>query len=185
MTGLRIVYPPVSNQEAVWVQDDSEVEALLRSSDFYMIAARAEAKFMDLAVDEKSHRLSFAYVIGDCFRDAVTLNLLELPGVASVPGGGYWLEAGEKMVRLWDGPVREEGSSVLEWFTTEKLIWDRSQHRAGISRFDAYPDAAVYNLLYVGIAKVGDTFDRLISRGHKARMDILAKRTTTVSGRTR
>ena len=34
---LETVYPPISNQEAVWLQNDPEVEALLRQSDFYMI----------------------------------------------------------------------------------------------------------------------------------------------------
>lgn len=62
---------------------------------------------------------------------------------------------------------------MLEWFTTEKLIWDRSRGRAGIVRFDRHRAAAAYDLLYVGIAKVGDSFDRLINNGHKACMTIL------------
>jgi hypothetical protein len=174
LTLLETVYPIISNQEAVWLKDDPEVEEMLRRSDFYMIGARPEAKFLDLSPDEASHELSFTYAIGDSFRDSVTLRLRELPGVAAHKADGYVLRAGEKIIQLWDGPPEEQGSMVLEWFTTEKLIWDRSRRRAGITGFNTYRDAAVYDLLYVGIAKVGDSFDRLISRGHKTRMEILA-----------
>jgi len=174
MTSLEMVYPPISNQEAVWLQDVPEVEDLLRRSDFYMIAARAEARFLDLSANEKKHELSFTFAVGDDFRDSVTLKLRELPGVAAHEEDVYWLEAGEKCIRLWSGPIGKEGSYVLNWFTTEKLIWDRSRNLPGIAGFDSYRSAAVYDLLYVGIAKVGDSFDRLISKGHKARMEILA-----------
>jgi hypothetical protein len=174
MTGLETVYPPISNQEAVWLQDIPEVEELLRRSDFYMIAARAEAKFLDLSVNQETHEISFTFAVGDRFTDFVTLNARDLPGVAAHKEDGYWLEAGEKCIRLWSGPIASEGSRVLEWFTTEKLIWDRSRNRPGIAGFESYRKAAVYDLLYVGIATVGDSFDRLIKKGHKARMEILA-----------
>ncbi|AJC81750.1 hypothetical protein IE4803_PA00106 (plasmid) [Rhizobium etli bv. phaseoli str. IE4803] len=82
-------------------------------------------------------------------------------------------EAGEKCFRIWDGEPHAPDSTVLEWFTTEKLIWDRSRGYPGITGFNRYNEAAKYDLLYVGIAKVGDSFDRLISNGHKARMQIL------------
>jgi len=44
ITALKLVYPPVSNQEAEWLSKVPEVEELWRQSDFYMIAARAEAR---------------------------------------------------------------------------------------------------------------------------------------------
>jgi hypothetical protein len=43
LTFLKTVYPPISNQEAVWLQTDPEVEALLRRSDFYMLRPRRGA----------------------------------------------------------------------------------------------------------------------------------------------
>jgi hypothetical protein len=84
------------------------------------------------------------------------------------------LEFGPKLIRVWNGPVNGNGSTVLEWFTTEKLIWDRSRERTGINGFGRYREAAKYDLLYVGIAKVGDSFERLINNGHKARQEILS-----------
>jgi hypothetical protein len=173
LTLLETVYPPISNQEAVWLQNDPEVEALLRQSDFYMIGGRAEAKYLNLAIDADTHVITFDFAIGEDFRDPVEIRARDLPAVEKLKAETFWIEAGDKIIRVWDGPIGEPGSNVLEWFTTEKLIWDRSRGRTGIQRFDRYRAAATYDLLYVGIAKVGDSFDRLISNGHKARMEIL------------
>lgn len=173
LTFLETVYPPISNQEAVWLQNDREVEALLRQSDFYMIGGRAEAKYLNLVIDPETYVAAFDFTIGEHFRDPVEIHIRDLPAVAASEASSFWIEGGEKNIRVWDGPIGEPGSNVLEWFTTEKLIWDRSRGRAGIERFDRHREAAIYDLLYVGIAKVGDSFDRLISNGHKARMEIL------------
>lgn len=173
LTFLETVYPPISNQEAVWLQNDPEVEALLRQSDFYMIGGRAEAKYLDLVIDPETYVVTFDFAIGDDFRDPVEIHIRDLPAVQESEAESFWVEAGDKNIRIWDGPIGEPGSNVLEWFTTEKLIWDRSRGRAGIARFDRHREAATYDLLYVGIAKVGDSFDRLINNGHKARMEIL------------
>ena len=173
LTFLETVYPPISNQEAVWLENDPEVEELLRQSDFYMIGGRAEAKYLNLVIDPETYIATFDFAIGDNFRDPVELHIRDLPAVEASEASSFWIEAGDKNIRVWDGPIGEPGSNVLEWFTTEKLIWDRSRGRAGIQRFDRHREAATYDLLYVGIAKVGDSFDRLISNGHKARMKIL------------
>jgi hypothetical protein len=73
-----------------------------------------------------------------------------------------------------NGPLGAEGSDVLNWFTTEKLLWDKNRGISGIEGLEHVRDLMTYDLLYVGIATKGDTFDRLFKRGHKARMDILA-----------
>jgi len=173
ITILQTVYPPISNQEAIWLKDDAEVEAIFRLSDFYMIAGRAEARFLDITFDSVNEALNFQFVIAESFCDFVTINIRELPLVANSNIETFYVETGEKLIRIWDGPIGNSESSVLEWFTTEKLIWDRSRGYRGIKFFEFYSEAATYDLLYVGIAKVGDSFERLIANGHKARMDIL------------
>jgi len=173
LTILETVYPPISNQEAVWLQDDPEVEEHLRQSDFYMIGGRAEAKFEDIVLDNEARELRFNFVIGDGFSDQVNLRVEELSGVAGSTTETYAIETGEKIIRIWDRSTEAE-PKLLEWFTTEKLIWDRSRGRPGIIQFDRYREAATYDLLYVGIAKVGDSFDRLIAQGHSARLQILS-----------
>lgn len=122
-TLLETVYPPISNQEAAWLEKDQEVEELLRQSDFYMIGGRAEAKYLNLVIDSETYIATFDFVIGDDFRDPVEIHIRDLPTVAASKASSFWIEGGEKIIRVWDGPIGEPGSNVLEWFTTEKLIW--------------------------------------------------------------
>lgn len=171
---LELVYLPMSNQEAVWFKDDPEIEALLRKSDFYVIGGRPEAKFTDFQKDDETWRLSFNVIIEGGLTDAVVLDVRSLPGVENADPQTVCIELGPKFVRIWDGPADKDDSNVLEWFTTEKLIFDRSHGRAGIEGLDRHAEFAVYDLLYVGIARTGDSFDRVIAKGHHARTEILA-----------
>lgn len=179
---LELVYPPLSNQEAVWMEADPEVEAILRSSDFYMIVGRAEARYVDVAFDEAIERLTLRFLVGDSFSDDVVIDLMSLPTFASHQLTNYQIEIGEKNIRIWTGTPNAEGSEVIDWFTTEKLLWQRSRGVPGIAAFDRYREAATYDLLYVGIAKVGDTFERLFKNGHKTRSTILANEPQRRSG---
>lgn len=55
---LELVYPLMSNREAVWFKDDPEVEALLRESDFNAMGGRPEVKFSHFQKDafDDGHR---------------------------------------------------------------------------------------------------------------------------------
>jgi hypothetical protein len=180
-TALSTVYPPISSQEASWLQKDPEVEALLRTSNFYMIGAREEAKLRDLSPNEDDWTLRVNLVIGE-FEDSVVIRIRDLPALEGVDLDSVYLDAGEKHIRIWDGDPEVSESDVLEWFTTEKLIWDRSHARPGIVGLDRFAEAATYDLLYVGIAKDGDTFDRLIAKGHKKRMEVLSNERQRLPG---
>ncbi len=182
LTSLELVYPPISNQEAVWLQNDPAVEAELRASDFYMIAGRREVKFSKIMVDQETHLLTFDVVFGNQVIDTVQIQPNELPSLAEKKPDTFWLEAGDKFLRLWDGPVKGPNSEVLDWLTTEKLLWERSRGKPGITGLDKFREMMTYDLLYVGIAKKGDSFDRLFTQGHKARTDILANEPQRLPG---
>ena len=95
LTFLETVYPPISNQEAVWLENDPEVEELLRQSDFYMIGGRAEAKYLNLVIDPETYIATFDFAIGDNFRDPVELHIRDLPAVEASEASSFWLEAGD------------------------------------------------------------------------------------------
>lgn len=169
LTALRTVYPPIANSHATALAKVPEVEELLRTSDFYMIGGRAIARMRDFAFDAAAGVLTFDFVVGGGPANPVRIELRSLPGVAAA-GADVEIEIDDagSGFRIW------HGTEVVEWFTTEKLLWDRARDRPGISGLDDVRSLATYDLLYVGIAKVGDSFDRLLARGHKARQEILA-----------
>lgn len=176
LTTLRTVYPPISNADSVRLKRIPKVEQLLRTSDFYMIGGRAQAHMKDPEFDLSTNVMTFDFIVGDGEPSPVVVRLQDLPGVKALKGRNFEVEfdrAGSGF-KLWDGPSNEPGSEIIEWFTTEKLLWDRARGRPGIEGLDNMRDLATYDLLYVGIAKKGDSFDRLLARGHKARQEILS-----------
>jgi hypothetical protein len=182
VASLHLVYPPFTNQEAIWLEDDKPTEEVLRKSDFYMIAVRAEAKFI-FAEDESISNTDAILVHGrlstGTAHDDFVLDIeLLLKGIeAKVPEGeSIFVDVGEKIIRISAGDVQ------LDYFTTEKLIYQRALGRPGISGLDNVRDFATYELLYIGIAKKTDTFQRLMKNAHKKRQDILGNESPRLSG---
>lgn len=176
LTVLTTVYPPISSADAVRLMQVPAVEELLRTSDFYMIGARAQARLSDPQFDPDTNEMRFGFAIDDGSSHPVLVALQELPGVKALEGKDFIVEfdkAGSGF-KVWDGAGSKPDEEPVEWFTTEKLLWDRTRGRPGIYGLDNCRDLATYDLLYVGLAKVGDSFDRLLARGHKARQEILS-----------
>lgn len=60
--------------------------------------------------------------------------------------------------------------------TPDESLMRRGRHESLVSGFNNYLEMMTFDLLYAGIAKENqDSYSRLIEKGHKARMDILAQ----------
>ena len=182
LSALHLVYPPVSSFEADSVKADPQVEALLRTSDFYVMAMRPEVVFdQHIQIDGAVWTVPVLGQTpgGEPMPDEVTLDIArfatDLLGEAPE---SITAEAGPKMLRFWAGTLEDLEEDRLdgpfEWFTTEKLLHDKGRGVDGIIGLDRHRDFARYELLYVGIAKKTDTFDRLFERAHHARQKILS-----------
>ncbi len=172
ISALRLVYPPISNQEAAWLLKVPEVEAIMRRSDLYMIAGREELHFDVFNADPETGVVDLGIALTTGLTDTGRIAMRELPGVVDEPPGIIALNAGPKFLKVTaDGA--SDRDEPLEWFTTEKLLFDRWRRRSGLSGFDRYRDFATYELLYVGIAREGDSFDRVVKGGHEKRLAIL------------
>ena len=171
-SSLKLVYPPVSNQEMYWLMKDPDVEKELRRSDFYMVVGRAEAKFQIVGVDQASGDVSLLLTVLGGPEAHGILRPEQVSGSAKAPR--LMVEGGEKILRVWDRPKEEPGAELLGWFTTEALLYDRSHNHPALHGFDNHRELATYDLFYLGIAKKGDSFERLVANGHKKRMEILA-----------
>jgi hypothetical protein len=170
---LRLVYPPISNQEAEWLRHDPGVEAALRQSNIYMIVSRAEAKFLDLLGSAEDLSLLLTFATGDGLRDPVLMRVGELPGVVELAAARLKLDCGDKIIRVFRQHDSAE-DELLQWFTTEKLLFDRWQGMPGLYGLEKRRELATYELLYVGISKVEDAFERLLCQPHDKRLRILA-----------
>ncbi|MWL91223.1 hypothetical protein [Cupriavidus sp. SW-Y-13] len=167
LSHLKLVYPPLSSQEAIWAEKDPSIEQFLRQSDFYMIAGRREIIFDNFS--NSGTDVSFTVSCGENLVDTATLHLAKLP----LEGEHILtIHPHEKGVGVADGP--DDDAEMLFHLTTEQLLYHRAHGDSIVSGVDRFREFLKYDLLYVGIAKEGDSFSRLIDNGHQARMRILS-----------
>lgn len=178
---LKLVYPPISNQEAEWLKEIPEVQEVIRHSNLYMIGQRHESKFI---IDEQSvipdftneFSLTFTYSIGDFFTD-VTIDFLTILKYRNVNLDEIDLEFefGEKLIRIWSCKKgSEERIDVIAWFTTEKILYDMWNGHPAIKGFANLRDFTKYYLHYVGISNKEDSLSRLVIKPHDKRLRILS-----------
>jgi hypothetical protein len=136
--------------------------------------SRAEGKFANLKADEGNNGLSFDFTVGAALSDACRIMINELPGVEDSVTDELQLELGEKGIRIWSTHPDRSRNELLQWFTTEKLLFDRWQGMSGLYGLDRLRDLTTYELLYVGISKTHDAFDRLLVQPHDKRLRVFA-----------
>jgi hypothetical protein len=180
---LRLVYPPISNQEAEWLRtsEDAELWERLRRSNLYMIAQRAEAKYEDFAGDAETWKASGRYVIPGTANSPFEIDFRALAARRKVEGS-IDLEMGPKMIRAWTVDEAGEHDDVLDWFTTEKILFNKWREHPELHGLDEYRACATYELLYVGISLEDDSFTRLVERAHEKRVRILSNETPLAAG---
>jgi hypothetical protein len=171
---LEMVFPPISSQDAFLFKGEPTIEHTMRQSDFYMIGGKPRYVFENVSFNESSKTLVFTICLGEKDLDKGVIHLSELPFIAARDGTDFVVSVGEAFIDIADGPSNSEQTQLLERFTPESILWSRSRNLMGITGLESFRILSVYDLLYVGIAKVGDSYDRLISKGHQARMDILS-----------
>lgn len=180
---LRLVYPPISNQEAEWLRESDEdgVWERLRQSNLYMIGRRAEAKYEDLAADPETWKASARYVVPDVADSAFEIDFGALAARRKYVGA-LDLELGPKLIRAWTLDTHGEHDDVLDWFTTEKILFNRGRGHPELHGLDDYRKCATYELLYVGISLEDDSFTRLVERAHEKRVRILSNESPIADG---
>jgi hypothetical protein len=169
---LRLVYPPISNQEGEWLWKIPAVREQVRSSKLYMIGQRAELIFDDFNADQGDFVLEFT------LRQLGTENSMHwrVPLRAILPDhydGEIDVELGPKLIRVWGEDSAPDGEP-LAWFTPDKLLYNAWNGHIPVQQLSEHKEFLTFDLLYVGISKAGDSFTRLIDSGHDARGRILS-----------
>ena len=160
----------MSNQEACFYKDQP-VADLMRESDFYMIGGKAKSKFANFSIHEEANKITFNLYIGDSLRGNGFIEIDKLEVVKNFEGKSLGFGISESAIKILH---RKNGVNYqIECFTPENILWHRSRGTRGVSGIDNYEELFCYDLLYVGIAKKGDSYERLIKNAHHARLDIL------------
>ena len=172
---LDLIYPPISNQEGVWLWEDDEVKEYVKKSKLYMLVQRKELKYID--IDEVllkkgvfKFKISMGEIISEYFIFPFWNNLFSKKEEIS----SFYVEVGDKFFRI------KTEDSVIYWATPDKILYDIITKRIHLETNNE-KDIAVfqeYELLYVGISKKNDSFSRLFETAHHGRLNILSNEST-------
>lgn len=178
---LKLVYPPISNQEAEWLKDIPEVQEEIRHSNLYMIAQRHESKFIInehsvLPNFQNDFLINFTYSIGDFFTDvSIDFSTILKYHNVNLHEVDLDFDFGEKLIRIWSCKKgSDERIDVIDWFTTEKILYDMWNGHPAIKGFANLRDFTKYYLHYVGISNKEDSLSRLVIKPHDKRLRILS-----------
>lgn len=171
---LDLVCAPVANSLAVKLVGNDVAKAVITQSDFYMIAGRAQAKFRNFRCDDETGHLHFEIAVDGGPTDAGWIVFEHIPHIRDSPDDlNIQVRWGDSQIAVFE--VREGvDPRVIAAFTPDDVLMRRGRKEFVIGGFDSYLSLATYDLLYVGIAKKSDTYERLFAKGHLARMEILA-----------
>lgn len=169
ISNLILVFPPISSQDAYSFKGQP-VQNHMRESDFYMIGGKASLSFRNFK--HEGEVLSFDVYSGSEIQDSGSINLGELPPLRRFSGAAAKVSCSKKDIQIYHNGNGEE--LLIERYTPESLLWSRSCGLDGVRGLNKYKELLEFDLLYVGIAKQGDSYDRLIAHGHHAKADILS-----------
>ncbi len=172
ITYLELAFPPISNQEA-FIFKDQPASEYMKQSDFYMIGGKGETFFCDFEL-VSDWIISVKISSGENIVSNGSINLKLLDSVLDSTHKEKVVRKNPKEIAVTTKTDEHGGYYYIDRFTPENILWHRSRNLKGISGFDNFRELMVYDLLYTGIAKVGDSYDRLIKKGHHARLDILS-----------
>ena len=184
---LKLCYPPISNQEAEWLKNAPDIQDYFKHSNLYMICQRHEATFeFKNTIEEilKQGKINFFFMCNG-ESDEVSLDLNEAFARRNVDLDivDIDIELGPKLIRLWSmDKETKKRLDVIEWFTTEKLLYDKSIGHSSIMFFDNYRHFFQYYLHYVGISKKDDSLTRLVIKPHDKRLRVLSNEDVAKKG---
>lgn len=172
---LNLVAPPIANSMVSNIKNsDPRFIDILRESHFYMICGRAEAKFEKVKVSP----------LGDIDIEIALKSGLVSNGVLHIPKMKFIRTVIPDSSMNLKLKIKNDSDSLLIYHdgllvfgtTPDELLMRRGRHESLVSGFSNYLEMMTFDLLYTGIAKENqNSYSRLIEKGHKARMDILAQ----------
>ena len=165
--GLKLVYPPITNQEGEWLYKVPEVRKVLRDSKLYVLGQREELLFDECSASEETHLFEFYLKCGSTRVGPVSMPLDQMKITTS-----FKVEVGPRIFKIWGTPLKVEDEPIY-WCTPNILLTQWFNEVITLDGLDSAWELMRFKMHYVGISKENDSFHRLFKTGHKARTAIL------------
>ncbi|SFN13216.1 hypothetical protein SAMN05660284_00623 [Formivibrio citricus] len=167
---LKTIFPPFTNRnvELLVNKANQHVAQYLRQSKLYMIAARAQASFVNYRVDKKEGKIYLEIQVGSEVVDSGVIHLSKCSEIQD-----------NSEIKLTGGAVllggTKKGTHVKVWLTPDSVYWHVARCTPYLEGFTRHDLVCDYDLLYVGIAKQQDSYQRLIKNAHHGRLRVLSE----------
>lgn len=133
-----------------------------------MIGARAQASFVNVRVDHEQALIHLEIEVGSVVVDSGVVHVGRFEGIARDPAIQVTPEA------ILIGGTRK-GTHAKIWLTPDSIYWQLARGCSYLEGFKNHAKVCSYDLLYVGIAKQQDSYQRLIKNPHHGRLRVLSE----------
>lgn len=170
MNFLRTIFPPFTNRNAQLLisKANARIALHLRQSKFYMIAARAQASFVNPRIDKKEAKIYLEVQVGTEVVDTGVIHLAKCDELQD----SCEIKVTDEAVLLGG---TKKGTHVKVWLTPDSVYWHVARGASYLEGFTRHDLVCNYDLLYVGIAKQQDSYQRLIKNAHHGRIRVLSE----------
>lgn len=167
---LRTIFPPFTNRnvELLVSKANQHIAQHLRQSKFYMIAARAQASFVNQRVNLKEAKIYLEVQVGT---EVVDTGVIHLAKCSELPDN-CTIKVTDEAVLLGG---TKKGTHAKVWLTPDSVYWHVARGNPYLEGFTRHDLVCDYDLLYVGIAKQQDSYQRLIKNAHHGRLRVLSE----------
>jgi hypothetical protein len=167
---LQTIFPPFTNRNVELLVDkaNQQIAKHLKQSKFYMIAGRAEASFVNPRIDKENAKIYIEIQVGT---DVVDQGIIHMRKCRDITESCEIKITGEAI--LLGGT--KKGTHVKVWLTPDSVYWHVARGSNYLEGFKRHDKVCNYELLYVGIAKQQDSYQRLIKKAHDGRLKILSQ----------
>lgn len=169
---LETVFPPFTNRNVKTLTDkaNQNISDLLKESNFYMIAARAETSFVNFEIVPNSAKIKVDIQVNDTVVDSGIIDISKLDYLNKIDDP--IIITTEQAILI---DTTKKGTHAKIWLTPDSIYWNLSRGADYLSGFQNYRTVCNYDLLYVGIAAKQDSYTRLLKKGHHVRQRILGE----------
>ncbi|MBT2866287.1 hypothetical protein AAFM71_09790 [Chromobacterium violaceum] len=170
MNFLQTIFPPFTNRNVQLLvsKANQRIAQHLRQSKFYMIGARAQASFVNPRIDKNEAKIYLEVQVGT---EVVDTGAIHLAKCSELPDNCE-IKVTDEAVLLGG---TKKGTHARVWLTPDSVYWHMARGTPYLEGFTRHDLVCDYDLLYVGIAKQQDSYQRLIKNAHHGRLRVLSE----------